>query len=205
MAQIASTGLPLHEDNRCERADAARNRELLLAAARKIISQGGVDALTMQAVADAAGVGKGTVFRRFDDRAGLLHALVDDDERAFQEELLRGAPPLGPGASPSKRLAAFGVARIDFVLRNVAVLCAAERSECAAAEHPVRTAHRLHVHLLLRDAGHDRVTAEYLAGALLSALDPKLILSQTDREGLDREQLHHGWKVLVTAAAGAGI
>src|SRR5262244_2640184 len=96
-----------------ERADAARNRRLLLTAAREIIAEEGADKLTMDGLAERAGLGKGTVFRRFRTRAGIFQALLDDDERHFQEQVLSGPPPLGPGAPPLDRLIAYGRARID--------------------------------------------------------------------------------------------
>ena len=99
-----------------ERADAARNRRLLLATAREIIAEQGADKLTMDGLAERAGLGKGTVFRRFGTRAGIFQALLDDDERAFQEQVLSGRPPLGPGAPPLDRLIAYGRARIDFLI-----------------------------------------------------------------------------------------
>jgi len=49
--------------------------------------------MTMDAVASAAGVGKGTVFRRFGDRAGLTVALLDDYMLEFQDAFLSGPPP----------------------------------------------------------------------------------------------------------------
>ena len=61
----------------------------------------------MADVAREAGVAKGTVFHRFGDRQGLAQALVDDAERALQDELLRGPPPLGPGAPPSSASSPF--------------------------------------------------------------------------------------------------
>jgi AcrR family transcriptional regulator len=54
----------------------------------------------MSDVAREAGVAKSTVFHRFGDRQALAQALVGDAERALQEDLLRGPPPLGPGAPP---------------------------------------------------------------------------------------------------------
>ena len=48
-----------------ERADAARNRLHLLATARQMLSEQGTDRLTMDGLAERAGLGKGTVFRRF--------------------------------------------------------------------------------------------------------------------------------------------
>ena len=67
-----------------ERGDAARNRLRLLDAARTLIAERGTDAVSMDDIAAAAGVGKGTVFRRFGSRAGLMMVLLDEDERALQ-------------------------------------------------------------------------------------------------------------------------
>src|SRR6202034_2226782 len=99
-----------------ERADAARNRRHLLATARQMLAEQGPGQLTMDALAERAGLGKGTVFRRFGTRAGIFQALLDDDERDFQQEVLAGPPPLGPGAPARDRLIAYGRARIDFLI-----------------------------------------------------------------------------------------
>jgi AcrR family transcriptional regulator len=61
---------------RAQRADAARNWRLLLATAREIIAEQGADKLTMDGLAERAGLGKGTVFRRFGTRAGIFAALL---------------------------------------------------------------------------------------------------------------------------------
>src|SRR5579863_1484401 len=103
---------------RAERADAARNRRLLLVTARESIAGQGADKLTMDGLAERAGLGKGTVFRRFGSRAGIFRALLDDEERAFQERVLSGPPPLGPGAAPLERLVAYGRDRAAFLIRN---------------------------------------------------------------------------------------
>src|SRR3954470_23626377 len=97
-------------DQPCLRADAARNRARLLEAAARLIAEHGVSGVTMEAVAAAAEVGKGTVFRRFGDRTGLLMALLDHSAKRLQADFLGGPPPLGPGAPPLERLEAFGVA-----------------------------------------------------------------------------------------------
>ncbi|NED22229.1 helix-turn-helix transcriptional regulator, partial [Streptomyces sp. SID9913] len=102
--------LGLGAEETCLRADAARNRARLLEAAARLVAERGADGLTMEAVAVAANVGKGTVFRRFGDRTGLLSALLDHSERKLQTAFLTGPPPLGPGAPPAERLRAFGAA-----------------------------------------------------------------------------------------------
>src|ERR1700757_4543772 len=113
MSQPVTWGPP-----HAERADAARNRRLLLAAAREMLAEQGADKLTMDGLAERAGLGKGTVFRRFGTRAGIFAALLDDDERDFQRQVLSGPPPLGPGAAPVDRLIAYGQARIGFPIRH---------------------------------------------------------------------------------------
>src|SRR5262245_11339177 len=90
-----------------ERADAARNRLRVLEAADRLFGQRDGREVTMEQIALAAGVGKGTLYRRYPDVASIAQALLDEHERALQDRLLRGPPPLGPGAQPAERLAAF--------------------------------------------------------------------------------------------------
>ncbi|MET9972676.1 helix-turn-helix domain-containing protein, partial [Streptomyces sp. NPDC006356] len=98
-----------------------RNRERLLQTAREMIAEHGTQKVTMDALAERAGLGKGTVFRRFGTRAGIFQALLDEAERRFQEQVMFGPPPLGPGAGPVERLMAYGRARIAFLLDHHAI------------------------------------------------------------------------------------
>lgn len=152
----------------CERADAARNREALLEAARKLITRDGVDDLSMDTLAREAGVGKGTVFRRFGSRAGLMLALLDHDEQEFQQGFIAGPPPLGPGASAHDRLLAFGRARLNFVQTHLDVLSSAD-SEGAGFSHPAYQASAMHVRMLLQQLGFDQ-PSELLVLTVLAPL-----------------------------------
>ncbi|MDQ2884136.1 MAG: TetR/AcrR family transcriptional regulator, partial [Actinomycetota bacterium] len=80
---------------RPERADAARNRARVLDAAERLSAQRGATRVTMEDIAKAAGVGKGTLYRRYPDRAAVAVALLDEHERRLQQQLLSGPPPLG--------------------------------------------------------------------------------------------------------------
>ena len=102
-----------------ERADAARNRAAVLQGAARLFADHGVAAVSMDQVAAAAGVGKGTLFRRFGDKSGLAAALLDARERTLQEAILHGPPPLGPGAAAGDRLAAFADAYLDYLLEHL--------------------------------------------------------------------------------------
>jgi AcrR family transcriptional regulator len=91
----------------------------VLAAAAALFAEHGVAAVSMDQVAAAAGVGKGTLFRRFGDKSGLAAALLDEAERELQEAILRGPPPLGPGAPARDRLTAFAGAYLTYLLGHL--------------------------------------------------------------------------------------
>ncbi|NUP50554.1 MAG: TetR/AcrR family transcriptional regulator [Catenulispora sp.] len=118
--------LPLLDQPPRERADAARNRALVLQAAWRLYTSGGVEALTTDAVAQEAGVGKGTVYRRFRDKSGLVSALLDDKEKELQLAMISGPAPLGPDAPPTERRIAFVHAYLDYVQSHLDLLLASE-------------------------------------------------------------------------------
>jgi AcrR family transcriptional regulator len=159
-----------------ERADAARNRAHLLVTARQMLAERGADTLTMDGLAEQAGLGKGTVFRRFGSRAGIFQALLDDDERAFQEQVLAGPPPLGPGAPPVDRLIAYGRARIGFLIEHREIARAAldgSQPVPAGAQTPLS---QVHIRVLLGQAGLGHADLDVLAVQLTAALDGPLLL-----------------------------
>jgi AcrR family transcriptional regulator len=198
MSQPVTWGPP-----HAERADAARNRRLLLATAREMVAAQGAGKLTMDGLAERAGLGKGTVFRRFGTRAGIFQALLDDDEREFQEQVLFGAPPLGPGAPPLDRLIAYGRARIDFLIGHREIARAAldgrERVRPAGSETPMS---RAHIRFLLGEIRLGAADLDVLATQLTAALDGPLLLylssaALTGAADQLSERLGRGWKDLV--------
>jgi AcrR family transcriptional regulator len=196
MSQPVTWGPP-----HAERADAARNRRHLLATAREMLAEQGADKLTMDGLAERAGLGKGTVFRRFGTRAGIFAALLDDDERDFQEQVLSGPPPLGPGAPPLDRLIAYGRARIGFLIGHREIARAAldgRESVPAGSQTPMS---RAHIRLLLGQIGL-AADLDILATQLTAALDGPLLLylsSATLAEAAPQvsERLGRGWQDLV--------
>lgn len=187
---------------RAERADAVRNRRHLLATAREMLERQGADTLTMDALAEQAGLGKGTVFRRFGTRAGIFQALLDDDERAFQEQVLAGPPPLGPGAPPIDRLIAYGRARAAFLIEHREIARAAldgSQPIPAGAQTPVS---QMHIRVLLAQIPLGPADLDVLAMQLTAALDGPLLLylSASDLTGASAqtgERIAQGWQDLV--------
>ena len=192
--------LPVSGGTPCERADAARNRLRILSAAARLIEEQGVEHVSMEAVAAAAGVGKGTLFRRFGDRGGLMHAQLDERERELQEEIIRGPAPLGPGAPPVDRVAAFGRRLIEHVEQNGDLLLAAERDTRLVS--PVYLFYRTHLIGLVRDAAPG-ADAEYLADVLLAPLAADLHLCLRRVRDFPRERAADGYEDLVRRLLGS--
>jgi AcrR family transcriptional regulator len=186
--------LPIVGQDPRERSDAARNRQALLAAAQRLVNQCGVSSVTMDAVAVEARVGKGTVFRRFGSRAGLMAALLDQFEADWQGRVIGGPPPLGPGAPPRERLSAFGRSRLEQNLRGAALIRAA-----TDALHPNSPAYAFtvsHVRYLLDqlDVAGDLT---FLAIALLAPIDVPILERQLELTDTTVDRIAAEWEDLV--------
>ena len=165
-----TTDLPVLGSEPRERSDAARNRRKVLEAASRLFECHGVANVSMDAVAAEAGVGKGTLFRRFGDRASLARSVLEAHEPELQESLIRGPAPLGPGAPPLARLVAFGRAYLAFLEHHSDLILAAEfGSPGLRLVSPPYAFYRTHVTLLLQQAGVGE-EADYLADVLLAPL-----------------------------------
>jgi AcrR family transcriptional regulator len=179
-----------------ERADAASNRRRILAAATELFAQRSPDCVSMQDVAKAAGVGMGTMYRRFGDRAGLALALLDDHTRAFQDALISGPPPLGPGAPAAERLRAFGEGYLDLVERHADILAAA--LPLARGVSGPDQLFATHLAVLLREAA-PHLDPQFTALSLLAALHPTQHLHRRHALGWPLERLRAGWHAVVDA------
>ncbi|MHA7651438.1 TetR/AcrR family transcriptional regulator [Mycobacterium sp. ML4] len=183
-----------------ERSDAARNRALLLAAARELVAQRGAGAVTMDDVAAAAGVGKGTLFRRFGSRSGLMTVLLDEDEKASQQAFLFGPPPLGPDAPPLERLIAFGRERICFVHAHRELLSAAGRDP-HSRHVGAAVVQRTHVRVLLNAAGTSGDLG-IQTDALLALLDVDYVEHQLTEGGHTPQTLAGAWATMARKLCG---
>ena len=186
--------LPLITTPAPERRDAARNRAAVLDAANELIGQCGVHSLTMDALAAEAGVGKGTIFRRFGSREGLMASLLNHAESEWQAAAISGPPPLGPDAPAMDRLLAFGESRMRLHLKQAALIEEAGRTW--EDNYAVTSFISLHVRHLLLQLGVSGDVG-YLATALIAPLSVPILRQQLDHEGLSEEQVLAGWTDLV--------
>jgi AcrR family transcriptional regulator len=186
--------LPLAGSRPAERADAATNRRKILAAAQRLFAECGAANVSMQDVAREAGVGMGTMYRRFADRRGLTHALLDHDHRQLQEQLLRGAPPLGPGAPPRARLHAFGRRYLELLELHAETLAAAGANPATGGP---ADAYRLHLTMLLREVAAPEVDVDYAVSILLTAMHPEVHLHHRQVLAWPLARVQDGWCQLV--------
>ncbi len=159
----------------------------------------------MDAIAAAAGVGKGTLFRAFGDRDGLLDALAAAKFQPLRTAVESGSQPLGPDTPASDRVVAFLNAVLTFKLENRNLMRARE----AAATGNLRSERYRWMHTLLqglvREATPTRTASEagYTAHALLAALHIDLIDELLDTghssEDVRRSQAAHARAVLGAA------
>jgi AcrR family transcriptional regulator len=155
-----------------ERKDAARNRQKIITAARTLMERRGLDGVCMDELAAAAGVGKGTLYRRFSDKHALFRALLDDDERVLQEAV-RSRFGLPRDSTPLRRLLTLWGALVDFVIDHKDVLAAAEveaRSRAALMESPPYLWRRIELGRGLERCGVDAALAPIVADAWLQCL-----------------------------------
>ncbi len=185
-----------------ERADAVRNRRAILRATEELLSRHRPDEVTIEQVAAAAGVGKGTVFHRFGSRMGLMIALMQERALGLREAVAQSPPPLGPGAPPRERLLAFLSAVVGVVGRNKGLLAAlgqevAPRSH--GEDHPVYLFWHDHISALIAAERPD-LDAPLLADLLLAGLHAEPILRLLERG--ETERLERGLHALANGILG---
>ncbi|WP_435192937.1 TetR/AcrR family transcriptional regulator [Streptomyces sp. NRRL F-5630] len=173
------------------RKDAVRNREAVLAAADALFTRReSPEDVTMADVASAAGVGKGTLFRAFGDRAGLLRALHEARLEPVRQAVETGPPPLGPATPPHERVPALLDALLCFKLDNQRLTLALEES--GGSSSPYRAEHYERWHRLLRTvlAQIPGLTgSDFTAHALLAATRADLVEHLAGEERISRERM----------------
>jgi AcrR family transcriptional regulator len=179
-----------------ERKDAARNRQKILAAARELMERRGLEGVCMDELAAAAGVGKGTLYRRFADKHALFRALLDDDERVLQDAV-RGRFGLPKDAVPLRRLLTLWGALVDFVVDHKDVLAAAEveaRSRAALMDSPPYHWRRVELARALGGCGVVEERARLVADAWLQCLAADIVRAACGTSAM--ETVRETWKAL---------
>ncbi|QVQ52806.1 TetR family transcriptional regulator [Spiractinospora alimapuensis] len=192
-------------ERQSSRKDAIRNREAVLVAADALFSRReSPEDVTMADVAAAAGVGKGTLFRAFGDRAGLLSALYESRLEPIKQAVEAGPPPLGPETPPRDRVPALLDAVLCFKFDNRRLALALEEG---GSSSPYVAEHYERWHGLLRAVLEQipgLTDSGFTAHALLAATRADLVEHLAGDQRIPREELRAQLANFVTRVLDSG-
>jgi AcrR family transcriptional regulator len=189
--------LPVAGQQPRRRADAIRNQDRVLCTAARLFEERGPENVSMELIASEAGVGKGTLFRAFGDRASLCAAVLSEHEARFQDDVLRGPAPLGPGAPPVERIAAFGTAYMNFLEGHLPLMLAAEQGNETRYKSSPFAMYRVHLGVLVREALGEGYDHDYTTDVLLAPLAAHFFVYQRQIRGRSLTELADAYRCLV--------
>ena len=193
---------------RQERRDAAANRVRILQTAENLFAQHGVANVNMADIAQAAGVGKGTLYRRFTNKAELCLALMDSQMIDFQNGMLSRMQQMSAQDLPKMdQLDQFIDALIYFTDAHAPLLCEVQRAGLLQEQEPdgLELPHfwqYMTVNGLLKAAAANGELAsnldiDYLADALLAPLKADIFYYQREVRGFSLERISAGLRLLL--------
>jgi AcrR family transcriptional regulator len=197
LGTISADGAP----GRQERADAAANRALILQTAETLFAERGVEAVTMAEIAHAAGVGKGTVYRRYANKPELCLALMDDQLLTFQNRVLSHFRAVSAHNEPViDQLNYFLDALVNFIDMHLPLIFEVQRSGLMVDTPDHGNPHfwqHMTIKGLLNTAVQSGelspyVDVEYAADALLAPLRATLFRFQREARGYSLERISAG-------------
>jgi AcrR family transcriptional regulator len=160
--------------------------------------------VSMDDIAAAAGVGKGTLFRAFGSRVQLITAVFDARITPLREAVDAGKPPLGPGTPPVERITAILAELLDFKIQNRYLTRALETAGGQMFESAFyRWIHgRCSSLLSLAAPDAEPGYADYAAHVLLGALRTDLADELLDVQKISRGDLMRRQATLVRRLTG---
>lgn len=175
------------------RADAVQNRADILRVTRQLFDIEGVENVSMSQIAREAGIGKGTLYRHFRNKPDLCLAILDDDQRDFQERTLSYLRQSKD--APCQKLEQFVSEVSEFTRRNLTILLEASQGRLTdAGEYLDHPAHRWQWQTILGLLRQVEVETdpEYVADVIYVMLDPATYHFQRYSRGYDHQRIVDG-------------
>lgn len=200
---------PFMLHTRPERRDATEHRRRILEVARQLFAEHGVDFVSMHQIAKAAGIGQGTLYRRYAHKGELCVDLLRERHEQFVEEITTLFATM-PTSSALERLDGVLAYLIGFLEEQSALLrpvAATDMcySQCGEYDNSRRFSlqhvpfylwlHELLVGLLTEAMGRgELVTLDipYTADAILATCNPMFYCFQRQERGFSPERILQG-------------
>lgn len=173
--------------SRAPRADAQRNLDAIVVAAREVFARSGVDA-PVREVAEQAGVGVGTLYRHFPQRSDLIVAVL----RGAIDATADAAVPLAAQYPPAEAVAQWMEQFVDFVGTKRGLAAALQSGDPAFADLPG------YLRARLNPALKGLLDAAVASGEMRADVDPaELLLAAANLAHANPEQGRRMVKLLV--------
>lgn len=195
---------------RHERSDAAANRALILRTAERLFRERGVENVCMAEIAEAAGVGKGTLYRRFANKGVLCLSLMNSQLTEFQDGMLARFQSLTAQEIPYlEQLAQFLEGLVEFTEVHSPLLLEVARGDMVQESVRLNLPHfwqYMTVRALLRSAVRNGEIAvdldyDYLGEALLAPLQVDYYRFQRYSRNYSTDRISAGLRSLVQLLA----
>jgi Transcriptional regulator len=190
---------------RCrERADASDNRKLILQTAKTLFDTYGVNEVSMHQIAKTAGIGQGTLYRRYAHKGELCSDLMEDTANALVEDIDATLEKLKE-APTEERFGALLDHLVDFIdaksqllipLHNVYM---SEKDTTAFFRSPIY----LHLKNALSSLVEERLRGEdeadcpaFLSHTILCSLNPVGYLQMKGDLGFTKEEIKQHYRKL---------
>lgn len=192
--------------DRHERSDAAANRALILSTAERLFRERGVENVCMAEIAEVAGVGKGTLYRRFAHKGELCLSLMDTQLTDFQDSMLARFQSLTERGVPFlEQLAQFLESLAEFTENHSPLLHEVARQGMVQEGVQMNLPHfwqYITVRALLRSAARhgelvDDLDLDYLGEALLAPLQVDYFRFQRQVRGYSTARIGVGLRSMV--------
>lgn len=185
----------INGQERPPRADAVKNRQTLLDVAARLFAERGVEAVTMSEIAEAANVGKGTLYRHFASKTELCHALLDHEQRELQQRTF--ARLNDRNAAPRETLEWFLTEVAAFVWHNLPLLYVIGDARAPLPlDNPAHHWWRQTIRALLSRCGASG-DLDYWAETLYVMVDVAALRCQHDTRGFDLDRSTRGLLALL--------
>ena len=200
------------DDGRIERKDAAANRARILATAEKLFAERGVAHVNMADIAQEAGVGKSTLYRRFANKGELCLALMDAQMIEFQNNIISQMQQMTVAFVPKiDQLMHFIDALVYFTDTHSPLLCEVQREGLLALDNSRIQLPHFWQHMtvcgLLKSAMlageiDPDLDADYVADAILAPLKADIFRFQIEVRGFSLERISAGLQTIINGLRG---
>lgn len=209
MTPMLEFDLPIvQSETKPERRDAAENRQLILCTASKLFAEQGVQQVCMSDIAKAAGVGKGTLYRRFANKADLCLALLDSELKQFQNDVLESfRQQVEKGQSIKQRLNWFIDQAVRFTHSHLGLMVEISEIGTDKAVQDVNVPHfwmemtvRSHLEKMAEQGEFPAdIDLNYFTSALLAPLDARIMKGHLQNQAYSVSQISSGLQSLINS------